>query len=150
MGKRLAESGYSVLVVNPFYRTKKAPTAPEHADFSDPETRKLLMERGKAESLGLNAKGGLMERAERIVALCIALAFSVVMLPVLFVMLGLTLITAVQRFVMVWRRAAAPPRLHRDRPRRWELRLEARRAARRGGGAADGRRTWRRQVRTRP
>ena len=29
MGKRLAESGYSVLVVNPFYRTKKAPTADE-------------------------------------------------------------------------------------------------------------------------
>ncbi|MES2188338.1 MAG: dienelactone hydrolase family protein [Pseudomonadota bacterium] len=27
MGRRLAESGYSVLVVNPFYRQKKAPTA---------------------------------------------------------------------------------------------------------------------------
>jgi len=27
MGKRLAESGYSVLVINPFYRTKKAPVA---------------------------------------------------------------------------------------------------------------------------
>ena len=27
MGKRLAESGYSVLVVNPFYRVKHAPTA---------------------------------------------------------------------------------------------------------------------------
>ena len=27
MGKRLAESGYSVLVPNPFYRVKKAPTA---------------------------------------------------------------------------------------------------------------------------
>src|ERR1700685_4616142 len=27
MGKRLAESGYSVLVVNPFYRAQKAPTA---------------------------------------------------------------------------------------------------------------------------
>jgi len=27
MGKRLAESGYSVVVVNPFYRAKKAPTA---------------------------------------------------------------------------------------------------------------------------
>lgn len=27
MGKRLAESGYSVLVVNPYYRTKKAPVA---------------------------------------------------------------------------------------------------------------------------
>jgi carboxymethylenebutenolidase len=43
MGKRLAESGYSVLVVNPFYRTKKAPTAPERADFSDPATRTSLM-----------------------------------------------------------------------------------------------------------
>ena len=28
MGKRLAETGYSVLVVNPFYRSQKAPTAP--------------------------------------------------------------------------------------------------------------------------
>ncbi len=27
MGKRLAEAGYSVLVVNPFYRTKKSPVA---------------------------------------------------------------------------------------------------------------------------
>jgi carboxymethylenebutenolidase len=43
MGKRLAESGYAVLVVNPFYRTKKAPTAPENADFSDPQTRTMLM-----------------------------------------------------------------------------------------------------------
>jgi carboxymethylenebutenolidase len=31
MGKRLAESGYSVLVVNPFYRTKKSPTADQGA-----------------------------------------------------------------------------------------------------------------------
>jgi carboxymethylenebutenolidase len=31
MAKRLAESGYSVLVVNPFYRTQKAPTAAEGA-----------------------------------------------------------------------------------------------------------------------
>jgi len=31
MGKRLAESGYSVLVVNPFYRTKRAPTADQGA-----------------------------------------------------------------------------------------------------------------------
>lgn len=29
MGRRLAESGYSVLVVNPFYRQSKAPTAPQ-------------------------------------------------------------------------------------------------------------------------
>src|SRR4051812_22270747 len=31
MAKRLAESGYAVLVVNPFYRTKKAPTAEKGA-----------------------------------------------------------------------------------------------------------------------
>src|SRR6202140_1554024 len=43
MGKRLAESGYAVLVVNPFYRTKRAPTAPEHPDFEDPATRAALM-----------------------------------------------------------------------------------------------------------
>jgi carboxymethylenebutenolidase len=55
MGKRLAESGYAVLVVNPFYRTQKAPTAPDHADFSDPETRKLLM--GLAGSLTPDTAG---------------------------------------------------------------------------------------------
>jgi carboxymethylenebutenolidase len=43
MGKRLAQSGYAVLVVNPFYRVQKAPTAPEHPNFEDPETRKALM-----------------------------------------------------------------------------------------------------------
>lgn len=43
MGKRLAESGYSVLVVNPFYRKQKAPVAAEHADFDDPATRTALM-----------------------------------------------------------------------------------------------------------
>lgn len=32
MGKRLAELGYSVLVVNPFYRTQPAPTAPKGAN----------------------------------------------------------------------------------------------------------------------
>ena len=31
MGKRLAESGYAVLVVNPFYRVQKAPTAEKGA-----------------------------------------------------------------------------------------------------------------------
>jgi carboxymethylenebutenolidase len=43
MGKRLAEAGYAVLVVNPFYRTKKAPTSSPHADFEDPATRDALM-----------------------------------------------------------------------------------------------------------
>ncbi len=43
MAKRLAESGYAVLVVNPFYRSQRAPTAPAHADFSDPAIRSALM-----------------------------------------------------------------------------------------------------------
>jgi carboxymethylenebutenolidase len=49
MATRLAESGYTVLVVNPFYRVHKAPTSPEHADFDDPATRDALM--GMAHSL---------------------------------------------------------------------------------------------------
>lgn len=44
MGRRLAESGYSVLVVNQFYRTKKPPIASEGASFQDPEVRTALME----------------------------------------------------------------------------------------------------------
>ena len=43
MATRLAESGYSVLVINPFYRTQKAPTAPDHPDFNDPATRQSLL-----------------------------------------------------------------------------------------------------------
>ena len=43
MATRLAESGYTVLVINPFYRIHKAPTSPEHADFNDPATRDALM-----------------------------------------------------------------------------------------------------------
>jgi len=41
MGKRLAESGYSVLVVNPFYRVKKAPTAPAGGATPIQEVRPL-------------------------------------------------------------------------------------------------------------
>ena len=43
MGKRLAESGYSVLVVNPYYRDAKAPLVPDGASFADEETRNVLM-----------------------------------------------------------------------------------------------------------
>src|SRR3954469_6078817 len=41
MGKRLAESGYSVLVVNPFYRKMKAPTASQGAATPIPELMPL-------------------------------------------------------------------------------------------------------------
>lgn len=41
MAKRLAESGYSVLVVNPFYRKQKAPTAAKGANTPIPDVRPL-------------------------------------------------------------------------------------------------------------
>lgn len=43
MGKRMAESGYSVLVVNPYYRTAKGPVIEDGESFGDPEVRKRLM-----------------------------------------------------------------------------------------------------------
>ena len=61
--------------------------------------------RAKAESLGLDAKGGLMERAERFFVLGAGLAFSFVLIPILWAMLGLTAATAVYRFAKVWRQA---------------------------------------------
>ncbi len=66
----------------------------------------ISYERAKAESLDLEAKGGLMERAERIVVLCAGLAFSFLLVPLLWAMLALTSATAVQRFVKVWRQAS--------------------------------------------
>jgi len=65
----------------------------------------ISYERAKAESLGLTAKGGLMERAERIIVLCFGLLFDSILVPVLWVMLVLTVVTAVQRFFKVWAQA---------------------------------------------
>ena len=42
MGRRLAESGYAVLVVNPYYRSVRAPVLPEGASFRDEATRKKI------------------------------------------------------------------------------------------------------------
>ena len=44
MGKRLAESGYSVLVVNPFYRVQKAPTAPAGSKTPIADVRPLAQQ----------------------------------------------------------------------------------------------------------
>ena len=43
MGKRLAQSGYSVLVVNPFYRDARSPVVGEGANFGQPETRDIIL-----------------------------------------------------------------------------------------------------------
>jgi CDP-diacylglycerol--glycerol-3-phosphate 3-phosphatidyltransferase len=69
----------------------------------------ISYERAKAESLGLYAKGGLMERAERIILLCFGLLFDSLLKWVMVVMLVLVVMTAVQRFVKVWKQAAVAP-----------------------------------------
>lgn len=84
----------------------------------------ISYERAKAEGMGFSAKGGIMERAERMILLGLGLLFEVLLLPVLWVMLALTAFTAVQRFVRVWRQASVP-RVSSDR------RAARRRAARR-------------------
>ena len=73
--------------------------------------------RAKGELLGFDAKGGVMERAERFIALSLGLIFPEILVGVLWAMLVLTLITGVQRFVKVWRQASAARTLVR-RPRR--------------------------------
>ena len=89
----------------------------------------ISYQRAKAESLGYDAKGGLMERAERFIVLAFGLLFFEILVPVLWVMLVLSLVTAVQRFVKVWRQATADRELPAGgRPgRRRQLRMERRR-----------------------
>lgn len=68
-------------------------------------------ERAKAEALGITAaRGGLMERAERMILLGAGFLASWLLVPVLWVLLGLTLMTAAGRFVRVWRAAEGPVR----------------------------------------
>ncbi len=43
MGKRLAAEGYAVLVINPYYRAKRAPVLPADFDFNKPEDREKGM-----------------------------------------------------------------------------------------------------------
>lgn len=96
----------------------------------------ISYERAKAESLGFHARGGLMERAERIILLGVGLLFDSILIGVLWVMLVLTVITAGQRFAMVWRQASVA------QPTPQASRWKARRAAR------PTERAWRRRQRT--
>ena len=72
----------------------------------------ISYQRAKAELLGYEAKGGVMERAERFIVFALGLLLSVfigddALLVVLWVMLSLTLVTAIQRFIKVWIQATA-------------------------------------------
>ncbi len=94
--------------------------------------------RAKADALGFDARGGIVERAERFILLAIGLLFEPVLLPVLMLIIVLNAITAGQRFVKVWNQATRQtPALsdrRRRRPRRMDRpgaqRLRARAAAR--------------------
>ncbi|MGA2520591.1 MAG: CDP-alcohol phosphatidyltransferase family protein [Acidimicrobiales bacterium] len=77
-------------------------------------TSLISYQRAKAELLGLSAKGGLMERAERFILLGLCfIAGSIsasAFVPALWVFFGLLGVTALGRFVNVWKEAEGPPR----------------------------------------
>ena len=92
----------------------------------------ISYQRAKAESLGLDAKGGLMERAERFIVLAIGLLFSEALIVILWIMLVLSSFTAAQRFVKVWKQASATRGTahHQNSERRRQLRLDRRKERR--------------------
>ena len=86
-------------------------------------TSLISYQRAEAESLGLEARGGLMERGERMVLLGIALLSPAGLVPVLWVFLVLTVLTALGRFAKVWKEAsrAVPPKVRRPRSADFEV-----------------------------
>jgi CDP-diacylglycerol--glycerol-3-phosphate 3-phosphatidyltransferase len=76
-------------------------------------TSLISYQRAKAELLGLSARGGLMERAERFILLGVCFIAGAVsasaFVPALWVFFGLLSATAAGRFVNVWREAEGPP-----------------------------------------
>ncbi|MBA3907390.1 MAG: CDP-alcohol phosphatidyltransferase family protein [Pseudonocardiales bacterium] len=95
----------------------------------------ISYQRAKAESLGFAAKGGIMERAERIILLALGLLFDALLVPVLVIMLVLTIVTAGQRFAKVWQAAS------KERPVPVRSRRSARRRSR--PTVAERRDAWR-------
>ena len=81
-------------------------------------------ERSRAESLGFNGRGGLMERAERMVVLGLGLTFGRLTAS-LWVLALLTGLTVAQRFLLVWRQAT-PASERSARPSWWVTAREAR------------------------
>jgi CDP-diacylglycerol--glycerol-3-phosphate 3-phosphatidyltransferase len=100
-------------------------------------------QRAKAESLGFDARGGLMERAERFILLGFGLLFSELLIPVLWVMLVATSGTAVYRFVKVWRHPPRPPRPARPTARTRRPRTRSRTPM------AERRAAWQERMRSR-
>ena len=90
-------------------------------------TALVSYERAKAESLGLAAKGGLMERAERMFLLGVGFLSAAILVPVLWVLFALITLTAVSRFVKVWNAASGRDEIIRRRIEAWrEGRVDSR------------------------
>ncbi len=100
----------------------------------------ISYQRAKAEALGFEAKGGIMERAERVILLGFGLLFDSLLIAVLWIMLALTLVTAVQRFVKVWRQASI------ERPQVSQKRLARRRASRAARSGRASSTMWQRRL----
>lgn len=99
----------------------------------------ISYERAKAESLGYSARGGFMERGERLLGLGVALVFSSAMVPLLWVLVVLCAITALQRFAMVWHQASSDLAPRPARVRAGEATSRRRAAADRGDRGTSGR-----------
>ena len=95
--------------------------------------------RAKGELLGfVSGRGGLMERAERLILLGVALALHVILIPLLIVLLTLTSATAMGGSRRVWREASDAP--VRQRPAlggAWRGWREQRAPGLRGGAAVE-------------
>ncbi len=65
----------------------------------------ISYQRAKAESLKLEAKSGLMERAERFFVLGFGIVFNQWLIQTLWVFLGLVSLTAIQRFIKIMRQS---------------------------------------------
>jgi hypothetical protein len=103
-------------------------------------TALISYERAKAESLGLSARGGLMERGERMFLLGVAFLSAVIFVPVLWILFTLVSITAIARFVKVWNAASGRDEIIRRRIEAWrEGRVDSRFRAWREGREFAGR-----------
>jgi CDP-diacylglycerol--glycerol-3-phosphate 3-phosphatidyltransferase len=90
-------------------------------------TSLVSYERAKAESLGLSAKGGLMERGERMFLFGVGCLSAVIFVPVLWILLVLISFTAIARFVKVWNAASGRDAVIRRRIEAWrEGRVDSR------------------------
>jgi CDP-diacylglycerol---glycerol-3-phosphate 3-phosphatidyltransferase len=102
-------------------------------------TALVSYERAKAESLGLSAKGGLMERGERMFLLGVSFLSTVIFVPVLWALLVLVSFTAISRFVKVWNAASGRDAVIRRRIEAWrEGRVDSRWRAWREGRESAG------------